>query len=387
MKFIALGAANSVGASCYFLQAGGLNFLLDCGKGIIGQKTHGPDLTYLISAAGLFSLAQLDAIFISHGHYDHIGYLPEITRKCPDTPVYATQMTKKLARYLMLDNSYACADRSLEQIIGAEFDTANALARIQTQNYFQPLRIGPVKITFYEAGHVPGAAMILVESDEGSLLYTGDFRKASSKLTSGYLLPQNLRPDCLVMCGLHAKHPNYVTSNALDVLVQRISIPAGKNEPCLIVTRELTKGIEIVSCLAERMQARQMRSAPIFIDDKIWQVNKRIQEAGVSVLSEHCRRFPNLSGGALQPGIYVGAKRYSSFFDSQNIFDTRFSLHADYEECADLIRRLQPAQTILVHSPDDAYGNGNTALEEQFPTSTFIYPAIGQLYLTAQQGG
>ncbi|MDE7244988.1 MAG: MBL fold metallo-hydrolase [Oscillospiraceae bacterium] len=385
MKFIALGAANSVGASCYFLQAGGRNFLLDCGKGIIGQKTHGPDLTYLSSAAGLFSLAQLDAIFISHGHYDHIGYLPEITRKCPDTPVYATQMTKKLARYLMLDNSFAYADRSLEQKIGAEFDTASALTRIQTQDYFQPVQIGSVKFTFYEAGHVPGAAMIYVESDEGSLLYTGDFRRASSRLTGGYLLPGNLCPDTLLLCGLHAKHPGYIISDALNVLAGRVNGAVQENEPCLIVTRELTKGIEIVSFLVEKMQARQMNSMPIFIDDNIWQLNKRMQEAGVSVLSEHCRRFPNLSRESVPPGIYVGAKRWGSYF--RHVFDTRFSLHADYEECSDLIRRTRPAQIILVHSPDDTYGNGNTALEEEFPASTFIYPAIGQPYLTARQGG
>lgn len=70
MKFIALGAADSVGASCYFLQVDGLNFLLDCGKGFIGdgKKPYGPDFTSLIPRM-FASLSQLDAILISHGHF------------------------------------------------------------------------------------------------------------------------------------------------------------------------------------------------------------------------------------------------------------------------------------------------------------------------------
>ena len=97
MKFIALGATDSVGASCYLLQVDGLNFLLDCGKGFIGdgKKTYGPDFTSLIPRM-FASLSQLDAILISHGHYDHIGYLPEMIHQCPNTPIYATHLTQKL---------------------------------------------------------------------------------------------------------------------------------------------------------------------------------------------------------------------------------------------------------------------------------------------------
>lgn len=382
MKLIALGASDSVGASCYFVQIDGLNFLLDCGKGILKNRTttFGPDFTPLF-ANGLTSLAQLDAIFLSHGHYDHIGYLPEVVQRCPDTPIYATYMTKKLGHYLMLDNTYATDNRSLEEKISAEFGAARILERIQPQNYLQPIQIGSVRITFYEAGHVPGAAMILLESPhEGTLLYTGDFRKAASRLTAGYILPSDLRPDSLLMCGLHAKHPGYVLANKLNRLIGPINHAMRRHQPCLIPTRELTKGIEIVSFLVENMDRGTIRSAPIFLDDYIWTLNERIQEVGISVLNSQCRRFPRFYGPKAQiPGIYVGGKGYRKYFPV--VLETHFSLHADYTECSSLIQRLHPKNVILVHAPDDKWNRcGNTALEQEHPDTFFIYPQVGQPY-------
>lgn len=383
MKFIALGAADSVGASCYFFQVDGINLLLDCGKGIIknSPKTFGPDFTALIPNV-LTSLSQLDAIFISHGHFDHIGYLPEIIRQCPNTPVYATHLTKKLGWYLMMDSNYTPINSTLEQRIGVESNTLQALDRIQPLNYLQPINIGPLRITLTEAGHVPGAAMILIESQhEGSLLYTGDFQRTSSELTPGYLLPSAVRPDRLLMCGLHAKHPWYRNQGDLFEVLPDAAQAVSEQIPCLIPTRELTKGVEITMFLTAQMDGGGLSPAPIFVDDRIWTLSERLRENGISVLSQYCRRFPRFPVcGALAPGIYIGGNGYRRSF--QRVIDSNFSLHADYNDCSDLISALSPETVILVHSPDDSNlgHHGNTALEAAHPQAAFIYPAIGRQY-------
>lgn len=45
-------------------------------------------------------------------------------------------------------------------------------------------------ITLYPAGHILGSAMIYIESEYGSLLYTGDFRTPPSPATEGFEAPQ-----------------------------------------------------------------------------------------------------------------------------------------------------------------------------------------------------
>ena len=381
MKFIALGATDSVGASCYFLQVDGLNFLLDCGKGFIGdgKKTYGPDFTSLIPRM-FASLSQLDAILISHGHYDHIGYLPEMIHQCPNTPIYATHLTQKLGWYLMLDRCYGENESSMEKRIGTEASTRHALERIQPLNYLQPIQIGSVRITFYEAGHVPGAAMILIESQrEGKFLYTGDFRKTPSNLTLGYCLPSKVRPDVLLMCGLHAKHPHYMISDNRNTILPEICDVVDKSKPCLLPTRELTKGIEMVSFLADKMDHGELPRCPIFMDDYIWMLSERLQENGIPVLREQCHRFPR-TPLSTKPGIYVGGNNYRHHFNS--VYIPNFSLHGSYTDCSDLISALQPRTVILVHSPrDSTWGHrGDTALESKFPGAAFLYPAVGCQY-------
>lgn len=58
--------------------------------------------------------------------------------------------------------------------------------------YEDPVEIGNVRITLYPAGHILGSAMFFIETDEGSLLYTGDYRAPASPATEGFTIPENI---------------------------------------------------------------------------------------------------------------------------------------------------------------------------------------------------
>ena len=63
---------------------------------------------------------------------------------------------------------------------------------IKTLGFLEPLETEQARITLYPAGHILGSAMIYVETDEGNLLYTGDFRTPPSPASEGFQLPQNV---------------------------------------------------------------------------------------------------------------------------------------------------------------------------------------------------
>ncbi|SMO54395.1 hypothetical protein [Fodinibius sediminis] len=96
--------------------------------------------------------------FISHAHADHMP-------RSKESHVYCTEPTYKLMR-----------KRGFE-------GTADVLA------YGAPLETDRARITLYPAGHILGSAMAFVESDNGSVLYTGDYRTPPSPASEGFELP------------------------------------------------------------------------------------------------------------------------------------------------------------------------------------------------------
>ncbi|MBN2732423.1 MAG: hypothetical protein JXR26_08350 [Balneolaceae bacterium] len=108
-----------------------------------------------------FSSPQAQHIFISHAHSDHMPYKS-------NKPVYCTRNTFRL----MQKRGYK--------------DEARVL------NFGEPLQLGNAQATLFPAGHILGSAMIYIETDEGSVLYTGDYRTPPSPATEGFKCPKQV---------------------------------------------------------------------------------------------------------------------------------------------------------------------------------------------------
>lgn len=97
-------------------------------------------------------------VFISHAHADHAPRSRRIT-------VCATPATAELMR------------------------ARGHRGPIQTLPFGETLQLPAARVTLYPAGHILGSAMILVDSEKGSLLYTGDCRTPPSPTSEGFELP------------------------------------------------------------------------------------------------------------------------------------------------------------------------------------------------------
>lgn len=122
-----LGGAQSVGRSCYYLRLGQSNILLDCGLQRINGATCSPDFRSLLTSQFMESMQQLEHVYISHAHTDHVGYLPQLMQMAPQASVYMTLQTKQLAEYRLIANS--------SQQVAAE--ASRLLSNVATVNYLQ----------------------------------------------------------------------------------------------------------------------------------------------------------------------------------------------------------------------------------------------------------
>ena len=88
MKITFIGATHEVTGSCYYLEAAGKKFLVDCGM------EQGPD--YYENKDIPVPPGELDFVLLTHAHMDHSGNLPAIYAKGFKGPVYATEATCNL---------------------------------------------------------------------------------------------------------------------------------------------------------------------------------------------------------------------------------------------------------------------------------------------------
>lgn len=128
------------------------------------------------------------AAFVSHAHSDHIA---------PHERAYCTSATARLYQLRL----------------GEHRPTIEL-------EYRRPLEFGDARLTAYPAGHCLGSAMLLAETERGSLLYTGDFKLGDSATAEAAELPP---ADVLIMESTFGK-PRYRMPPRESVVAQLLEL-------------------------------------------------------------------------------------------------------------------------------------------------------------------
>ncbi len=201
MKIHFCGAAGTTTGSQHLLEVNGARILLDCGmyQGRREEALHiNKDFPY-------FSPESIDAVILSHAHIDHSGNLPNLTKKGFRGNIYATNATRDLCQIMLADAAHIQEHDC--KFINKMNKRNGVKAPEVTPNYtkqdaemcmrsFVCIEYGRrmivadgVTLTFYDAGHILGAAQIvldIVDRDDGGkkkrLLFSGDVGRGNNEL-------------------------------------------------------------------------------------------------------------------------------------------------------------------------------------------------------------
>lgn len=166
-----LGSFREVGRSAILVEGSG-NFLLDYGLSV--QEMQVP----------IRPPKKLDGMFLSHGHLDHCGMIPELYKKGWSGNVFATPTSLDLTTLLLEDSLKVQRKRGLQPFF-QEFDIENFEHFSKSVKFNNTIKLKNGEVTFYNAGHVPGSSLVLLEMDGKRILYTGDIKFEDTELMKG----------------------------------------------------------------------------------------------------------------------------------------------------------------------------------------------------------
>jgi metallo-beta-lactamase family protein len=128
----------------------------------------------------------IDYLLVTHSHMDHIGRIPKLVKHGFNGVIYSTLETKEITAF-MLDDAQAlmareARERGTEPMYDKEHVT-QALGMWKTIEYHEPFNLAPdVLVSYKDAGHILGSAIIEVTLPTTKIAFTGDLGNSPTPL-------------------------------------------------------------------------------------------------------------------------------------------------------------------------------------------------------------
>ena len=157
VRIVALGGISEIGRNMTVYETNGKLLIVDCGVLFPEDNQPGidlilPDFSYIRDR-----LADVVAIFLTHGHEDHIGAVPYLLRERGDIPVYGSALTIALIAAKCKEHRISPLMREVRE--GLRED------------------VGPFELEFIAVNHsIPDALAVAIHTSAGTILHTGDFK-------------------------------------------------------------------------------------------------------------------------------------------------------------------------------------------------------------------
>ena len=157
IRIFSLGGLNETGKNMYVVDVDDNIFVFDAGLKYATDKMLGvdyilPDYSYLKENRN-----KIKGIFLTHGHDSNMGAMADILFELPDLPVYATKFTMNILKEDLLESGITATN--LKEI------------RPHSKLVFDDLVVFPISVTH----SIPDAVCYVLYTDDGAIVYTGDF--------------------------------------------------------------------------------------------------------------------------------------------------------------------------------------------------------------------
>ena len=275
------GAADGVTGSLHRLTVGESDVILDCGL-FQGRREESNqrnrDLPRWTRDAA--------AVVLSHAHLDHSGSLPTLAKRGFEGNIFCTPPTRDLCSVMLRDAAMiqeadarhlnkrfqreGIKDR-IEPLYSME-DVQAAMQLMISVPLHRPMPVVPgMTLTFHNAGHVLGSALVQLDLQErgrrSRLLFSGDLGRAELPLLRDPEIPEGIETLLLESTYGNRLHADFATVD--DRLGEIVKATIGRGGRVFIPTFALERAQEVLFSLERLFERDALPRVPVYIDSPL----------------------------------------------------------------------------------------------------------------------
>ncbi len=406
LKIRVLGAAREVGGSCIAVETEQCKVALDYGIKLDDVTDEYPK--------------NFDAVIVSHAHLDHSGSLVRLTKSRNPQTIVGSKVTRDISVELLKD-MIKIQNSKPNEVFGYDDSAVNKVRDFWSLN--ESVSLPGLTAELHGAGHVAGAKMISVHSEGKTILYTGDFCIHDTEILEGCnvdALPKF--PDILISESTYGGKIRPPRGELVDQFLKQVSSTMKARGNILIPTfafhrsQEMAKRIDqamdtgalprynayTISTLAQKINGHFNANKHLFTEQiqkqeqpfeykhlKHLERTTDIEEpaivvctagfghagASLTLLIQWAEDSDNnviLTSGYLPPDSPLRNAKEKRYFRAEGEkipvrarFDQiELSGHADQREIVELVSKVKPKRTILVHGDMEQAEALSTAISE-----------------------
>ena len=272
------GAARTVTGSKHLLETGNRQILVDCGL-FQGKRKEAFEMNRKLEG---IDPEAVDAVLLTHAHIDHSGSIPTLVSRGFEGDIVCTHATRDLANIMLRDSAHiqefdvAYVNKKRMRAGKTPFeplytmdDAINALQYFVSYNYNRFFALNDdIKMKFYDAGHILGSAMIMVQAEGKNILFSGDLGRKNLPILRD---PDSidLPVDYLVIESTYGDRLHDDIENMEKELADVITKTVKRNGKVIVPSFSVGRTQELVYALHRLFIRKQIPDVPVFVDSPL----------------------------------------------------------------------------------------------------------------------
>ncbi|NNE19594.1 MAG: MBL fold metallo-hydrolase [Myxococcales bacterium] len=281
VEFVGAVGGNVTG-SRHIVQTEKARILLDCGL-FQGRRSETIERNRELG----FRARDIDVMVLSHAHIDHSGALPRLYRQGFRGTIYCTPATRDLCAAMLEDSAEiqaqdaAYINRKVQkngaamELVEPLYDQKDVVGTLELMvgvPYHRPHAIAEgVTLTYYDAGHVLGSAMVALDVDvvgeQRRLVFSGDLGRHNMPILRDPEVPPSA--SCLIMESTYGDRNHDPIEAMEDRLHEVIARTIGRGGKVVVPSFALERAQELVYSLKKLKDQGRLPDVPVYVDSPL----------------------------------------------------------------------------------------------------------------------